>query len=149
MPWRISPFSSRSCVRAVPGCAATGSQRRTLGGAIWLDEAIFGGYHHAMTSNIAELKDHLSQFLRRVRAGETIWVKDRDRIIAKIEPVRDDERQSDDEAWMADLVANGVAQPPKEKMTKKQVEELLSEPVKPRKKVSAVATLLRERVEGR
>lgn len=102
-----------------------------------------------MTSNIADLKDHLSQYLRRVRAGETIWVKDRDRIVAKIEPVRSDDLKNDDEAWMAELVADGIAQAPKEKRTKKQVEEFLSDPVKPRKKGSAVAALLREREEGR
>jgi len=102
-----------------------------------------------MTSNIAELKDHLSQYLRRVRAGETIWVKDRDRVIAKIEPVREADLENDDAAWMAELIETGVASPPKEKMTKRELEEFLSEPVKLKKKVSGVAMLLEERAGGR
>lgn len=111
--------------------------------------AIFWGYLHAMTSNIAELKDHLSAYLRRVRAGETIWVKDRDRIVAKIEPVKEADLEDDDDAWMADLVANGTATPPKKKMTKTELEKFLSEPVKLNKHVNVVAMLLEEREEGR
>ena len=38
------------------------------------------------TANIAELRDRLTQFLREVRAGEEIIVRDRKRPIAKIVP---------------------------------------------------------------
>ena len=38
---------------------------------------------------IAELKSHLSQYLRAVRAGETVAVMDRDTPIAQIVPVRE------------------------------------------------------------
>lgn len=102
-----------------------------------------------MTSNIAELKDHLSQYLRRVRRGETIWVKDRDRIIAKIEPVHAADIDGDEAAWMAELVESGVAVAPTEKMTTEELEEFLSSPVKLKKKVSGVAMLLEEREGGR
>jgi prevent-host-death family protein len=39
--------------------------------------------------NIAELKNRLSIYLNKVRAGEEILVRDRDRPIAKIVPLRE------------------------------------------------------------
>jgi antitoxin (DNA-binding transcriptional repressor) of toxin-antitoxin stability system len=97
-----------------------------------------------MTSNIAELQEHLSQYLRRVRAGETIWVKDRDRIIAKIEPVREADLEND-EARMAELVAEGIVAAPKETMASEELEAFLSDPVKLNKRLDVVAMLLDER----
>jgi len=38
---------------------------------------------------IADLKSHLSEYLRAVRRGETIWVLDRDTPVAQIVPLRD------------------------------------------------------------
>jgi prevent-host-death family protein len=38
--------------------------------------------------NIAELKNHLSSYLNEVRAGEEIIIRDRDRPIARILPLR-------------------------------------------------------------
>ncbi|MEO5705284.1 MAG: type II toxin-antitoxin system prevent-host-death family antitoxin [Candidatus Limnocylindrales bacterium] len=37
---------------------------------------------------VAELKNNLSKFLRAVEAGEDVEVTDRDRVIARIVPVR-------------------------------------------------------------
>jgi antitoxin (DNA-binding transcriptional repressor) of toxin-antitoxin stability system len=42
---------------------------------------------HVGTVNIAELKDQLSSFLPRVRAGEELVVRDRNLPIAKIVPL--------------------------------------------------------------
>ena len=39
------------------------------------------------TIKITELKNRLSEYLRRVQRGESILVCDRDRVIARIEPV--------------------------------------------------------------
>ena len=56
------------------------------------------GYHShiAMRSaNIADLRNRLTQYLREVRAGEEIVVRDRQRPIAKIVPFSvDDEGES-------------------------------------------------------
>ena len=54
------------------------------------------------TANIAELRDRLTQYLREVRAGEEIIIRDRQRPIAKIVPLT-----VDDEADAA-LVAAGL-----------------------------------------
>jgi prevent-host-death family protein len=52
------------------------------------------------TANIAQLRDRLTQYLREVRAGEEIIVRDRQRPIAKIIPLTMD-AESDDEALVA------------------------------------------------
>ena len=52
------------------------------------------------TANIAQLRDRLTQYLREVRAGEEIIIRDRQRPIAKIVPLTV-EAESDDEALVA------------------------------------------------
>ena len=55
------------------------------------------------SANIAELRNKLTQYLREVRAGEEIVVRDRQRPIAKIVPLT-----PDDEADDAALIAAGL-----------------------------------------
>jgi prevent-host-death family protein len=55
------------------------------------------------SANIAELRDRLTQYLREVRAGEEIIVRDRKRPIAKIVPLTVDEDEGE-----AALVAAGL-----------------------------------------
>ena len=52
-----------------------------------------------------ELKSHLSQYLRRVEKGESLYVTDRGRIVAEIKPVKRGRTQ--DEIWR-DLAAHGL-----------------------------------------
>lgn len=56
------------------------------------------------STNIADLRNRLTQYLKEVRAGEEIIVRDRQRPIAKIVPFSVGEEEEDD----ADLVAAGV-----------------------------------------
>jgi prevent-host-death family protein len=56
------------------------------------------------SANIAELRNRLTQYLREVRAGEEIIVRDRQRPIAKIVPFT----VGDDDADDAALVAAGL-----------------------------------------
>jgi prevent-host-death family protein len=56
------------------------------------------------STNIADLRNRLTQYLREVRAGEEIVVRDRQRPIAKIVPFTVDEDAADDAA----LVAGGL-----------------------------------------
>jgi prevent-host-death family protein len=56
------------------------------------------------STNIADLRNHLTRYLKEVRAGEEIVVRDRQRPIAKIIPFSvEDDDESD-----ADLVAAGL-----------------------------------------
>ena len=56
------------------------------------------------STNIADLRNHLTQYLQEVRAGEEIIVRDRQRPIAKIVPFTVDGDEADDAA----LVASGL-----------------------------------------
>ena len=56
------------------------------------------------STNISDLRNRLTQYLKEVRAGEEIVVRDRQRPIAKIVPFTiDDDGEND-----ADLVAAGL-----------------------------------------
>jgi prevent-host-death family protein len=52
------------------------------------------------TANIAQLRDRLTHYLREVRAGQEIIVRDRQKPIAKIVPLTID-AESEDEALVA------------------------------------------------
>jgi len=55
----------------------------------FLRDVTRSGHHEVMKQvGIAELKSHLSQYLRAVRSGQTIAVLDRDTPVAHIVPVR-------------------------------------------------------------
>ena len=58
------------------------------------------------STNIANLRDRLTQYLREVRAGEEIIVCDRKRPIAKIVPLA-----LDDDVQRNELVAAGLMRP--------------------------------------
>lgn len=53
------------------------------------------------SANIAELRDRLTQYLREVRAGEEIIVRDRNRPIAKIVPLSVEDESADDSVLVA------------------------------------------------
>lgn len=54
--------------------------------------------------NIADLRDHLTKYLKEVRAGEEVVVRDRQRPIAKIVPLAG----ADDDVEDTELVAAGL-----------------------------------------
>jgi prevent-host-death family protein len=64
------------------------------------------------TVNVAELKNQLSAFLHRVRAGEELLVRDRNLPIAKIVPLRMEEMDVDE----LSLVASGQMTLPKKRL---------------------------------
>jgi antitoxin (DNA-binding transcriptional repressor) of toxin-antitoxin stability system len=60
------------------------------------------------SATISDLKNRLSYYLRFVRRGETVLVLDRDRAIARIEPIGAGAAAGD----VAELVRAGVLRPP-------------------------------------
>jgi prevent-host-death family protein len=68
------------------------------------------------TVNIAELKDRLSSFLHRVRAGEEIVIRDRNLPIAKIVPLHGEDGDPDE----LSLVASGHMTLPTEQLDQKR-----------------------------
>jgi antitoxin (DNA-binding transcriptional repressor) of toxin-antitoxin stability system len=93
--------------------------------------------------NIAELKDKLSAYLQRVRRGEAILVRDRDEIIARIEPVSHSPQLLGDDAWLAELERRGVARRGRRRLPKAWSKD------RPKVKADLIAALLSEREEGR
>jgi prevent-host-death family protein len=59
--------------------------------------------------NIADLKNQLSAYLHRVRAGEELLIRDRNIPIAKISPLQEDDAEGDE----LSLVASGQMTLPK------------------------------------
>lgn len=60
--------------------------------------------------NISTLKDKLSAYLKRVQAGETVLVMDRNKPVARIEPMHEAE---DEAGRIEQLEAAGILRPPK------------------------------------
>ena len=92
---------------------------------------------------IAELKNRLSYYLRRVRRGESILVCDRDQVIARIERVpHPGAVQTDEAEWIDRLERHGV------------IRRALGTPSRqwlarrPAVKADVVAALRQERDEG-
>jgi antitoxin (DNA-binding transcriptional repressor) of toxin-antitoxin stability system len=90
---------------------------------------------------IAELKNRLSQYLRYVRGGEAVLVYDRDRAIARIEPVRGEDLGEAEST--ADLERSGVLAPPSASLP----DDWLAR--RPRVESDVVRALLEEREGGR
>jgi len=94
--------------------------------------------------NIAELKNRLSHYLRIVRRGQPILVRDRDRVIARIEPAGEAaSAATGDAARLAELELRGILRRGQGRVTP----ELLRR--RPRVSADVVGALLREREETR
>lgn len=91
-------------------------------------------------ASISELKNQLSAYLQRVRAGQTVIVYDRNRPIARIDRVADE----DDDDRIVQLQRAGIITPPSEPLPL----DLIRTPL-PRAEHSVVEALLEERAEGR
>ena len=93
-------------------------------------------------ARISELRDGLSEYLARVRKGETVIVYDRDTPIARIEPIT----AADDRIpeWVREAERRGILSPPK---TTEPVE--LGPPIKIDPRFSILEALLEERRTGR
>jgi prevent-host-death family protein len=68
------------------------------------------GIKNVRTVNVGDLKNNLSRYLSAVRKGQELVVKDRNKPIARIIPFADGET---DESELVELVALGLARPPK------------------------------------
>ena len=107
--------------------------------------AIWHGYRLAMkVVNVAELKNGLSRYLQLVQKGETVLIRSRDRIVARLEGARDPNREEDDdERWIARLQTQGTVRRGKGKVTL----ALLGAPL--RLKADLIESVRAEREEGR
>ena len=94
-------------------------------------------------ASVSRLKDNLSAYLRRVRAGHTVVIYDRDVPIARIERIENSGSAPD---RLALLLAQGLVAPPARPLPPKRLRQAL----KPLPRKAALAAALRaERDEDR
>ena len=93
-------------------------------------------------ARISELRDGLSEYLARVRKGETVIVFDRDTPIARIEPIPPAGEAVPD--WVREAERRGILTPPKA-----HGGAPLPPPVKVDPGLSVLQALLEERRSGR
>jgi prevent-host-death family protein len=93
-------------------------------------------------ARISELRDKLSEYLARVRKGETVIVYDRDTPIARIDPIS--QAADDVPDLLRQAYRRGVATPPKIRDGAK-----LPRPMKTKEPVGLLEALLEERRTGR
>ena len=96
-------------------------------------------------ASITETKNCLSALLDKVRHGETILIMDRDRPVARLEPVGGDERV-DPKGHLAHLERTGVIRRGSGRASRLILEK---RPPKAGEGVSVLASLLAERKQGR
>lgn len=93
------------------------------------------------TATISQIKNRLSAYLKKVRAGKEVLILDRDEPIAKIVPAV---LQDDPSGRLAALVRKGIVRPAQRPMPL----EMLRSP-RPGKGARVLEALLEERREGR
>ena len=92
-------------------------------------------------ATVSELKSRLSAYLKKVRAGETVLILDRNQPVAKIEPAT---AGDDPRGRLAVLAREGLIKPAEKRVPMRM---LKSRPPAPSK--SVLEALLKERREGR
>jgi prevent-host-death family protein len=68
--------------------------------------------------SVSDLKNNLSAYLRRVRAGQTLVIHDRDVPIARIDAI---ERGGAGRDRLMSLRAQGITRPPKRRLTRESL----------------------------
>lgn len=92
------------------------------------------------TVKIAELRNRLSYYLKRVQRGESILVCERDRVIARIERVEPHPPGPPSDAeWLERLERRGIVRRGKSKLTPEWLDR------RPRVLADVVAALLQDR----
>jgi len=93
---------------------------------------------------ISELKSRLSEYLRRVRAGEVLLVCDRDQVVARIEPAGGRRgEEGDDARWLSELERRGTIRRAAASLPRGWLAR------RPKVGADVVAALLAERTDGR
>lgn len=93
--------------------------------------------------NIGELKNNLSHYLRQVRKGNEVIIKDRNRIIARIVPAAP---ETDYEQEMLELAAQGKVRLPERPLTEEDIAETLNRKLPRIKTKGKAARLVLKRI---
>ena len=96
------------------------------------------------SANISSLRNRLSEFLRKVRAGQPVLILDRGRPVARIEPIERVGGAGADDERLARLEAAGLVRRPVRPVP---FATLNAAPPQPER--SVLAALIEERTEAR
>jgi prevent-host-death family protein len=94
-------------------------------------------------ASITEAKNNLSVLIDRVRDGETVLICDRNRPVARLQPVGPGDTAATDAPWLASLVRDGLLAPAGKPLSMRS----LPKPVKPTRPLSIVDALRADREE--
>ena len=94
-------------------------------------------------ASITDAKNNLSALIDRVRRGETVLICDRNRPVARLQPIGPGDGSNAEAAWLAGLVRDGVVAPAGKPLSIRS----LPKPVKPTRPVSIVDALHADREE--
>jgi prevent-host-death family protein len=92
-------------------------------------------------ATISQVKNRLSAYLKKVRAGESVLILDRDQPVARIEPVR---TEDDPQGRIAILASEGLLKPASKPLPLQMLKS-----IKPTRGSGVLQALLAERREGR
>jgi prevent-host-death family protein len=92
-------------------------------------------------ATISQMRNHLSAYLQKVRAGESVLILDRNTPVARLEGIKAD---AHDNERLVRLEREGLLRRPKGPIPMKQLRT-----APPRAKQSVLEALLEEREEGR
>jgi prevent-host-death family protein len=95
-------------------------------------------------ASVSKLKNNLSAYLRKVRAGHAVVIYDRDVPIARLERIESTGRGAD---RLALLRAQGLTRPPVRSLSMQKLRATLSNPV--RRSARVLDALRLDRVEDR
>jgi antitoxin (DNA-binding transcriptional repressor) of toxin-antitoxin stability system len=93
-------------------------------------------------ANVSDLKNRLSHYLRLVRGGQSVLVYDRDRVVARLEPVTEADLDDQSET-VAELERRGILRRPAAKLPAHWLQ------ARAKARADVVGTLLEERESGR
>ena len=105
---------------------------------------LYGYNSHMEKATISKLKDNLSAYLRKVRAGQAVVIYDRDIPIARLERIETKGRGAD---RLALLRAQGVLRPPLVQPSAARLRAILGNPV--RRAAHLAEAVQEDRADGR
>jgi antitoxin (DNA-binding transcriptional repressor) of toxin-antitoxin stability system len=94
-------------------------------------------------ASVSQVKSRLSAYLKDVQRGETVLIFDRDKPVARLEPVN--RKDIPDEERVKELVRLGIAKAPKKKL---DVEALFAMPAPRIPEEVAIRAVIQDREES-
>jgi prevent-host-death family protein len=100
-------------------------------------------------TNISDLKNRLSHYLRLVKAGEVVEIVDRNKPLARIEAIEGGQGAASGEKWLMNRIESGIITVPKSKASPSIFADLSHMAMENGEYAGVLEALKEERREGR